>query len=71
MTREKKYRIFGDTFRMLRNIWMAFHFLDKDMIRKIITSMIRPKLEYPEVIWSPYKKEKACVEIGKNTENCN
>ena len=23
-------KIFGDTFIMLRNIWMAFHFLDKD-----------------------------------------
>ena len=51
------YRIFGDTFRMLRNIWMTFHFLDKDMMRKIITTMIRPKLEYAEVIWSPYKKK--------------
>ena len=23
-------RIFGDTFMMLRNIWMEFHFQDKD-----------------------------------------
>ena len=51
------YRIFGDTFMMLRNIRMAFHFLDKDMMRKIITTMIRPKLEYAEVIWSLYKKK--------------
>ena len=50
-------RIFGDTFRMLRNIRMAFHFLDKDMMRKIITSMIRAKLEYAEVIWSPHKEK--------------
>ena len=27
-------QIFGDTFMMLRNIWIAFHFLDKDMMRK-------------------------------------
>ena len=27
-------KIFGDTFRMLRNIRMAFHFLDNDMMRK-------------------------------------
>ena len=26
--------IFDETFRMQRNIWLAFHFLDKDMIRK-------------------------------------
>ena len=49
-------RIFGDTFRMLRNIRMAFHFLDKDIMRKIITTIIRPKLEYAEIIWSPHKK---------------
>ena len=51
-----KNRIFGDTFMMLRNIRMAFHFPDKDM-RKIITTMIRPKLEYAKVIWSPHKKK--------------
>ena len=34
----------------LRNIRMAFHFQDKDMMRKIITTMTRPKLEYAEVI---------------------
>ena len=50
-------RIFGDTFMMLRNVQMAFHFLDKDMMRKIITTVIRPKLEYAEVIWSPHKKK--------------
>ena len=43
-------RIFGDTFMMLRNIRMAFHFLDKDMMRKIITTMIRRKLEYAKVL---------------------
>ena len=42
---------------MLRNIRMAFHFLDEDTIRKIITLMIRPKLEYAEVIWFPHKKK--------------
>ena len=50
-------RIFGDTFRMLRNIRMAFHLLDKDMMRKIIITMIIQKLEYAKVIWSPHKKK--------------
>ena len=36
---------------------MAFHFLDKDMMRKMITTMIRPKLEYIEVILSPHKEK--------------
>ena len=26
-------------------------------MRKIITTMIRPKLEHAEVIWSPHKKK--------------
>ena len=42
---------------MLRNIQMAFHFLDKGMMRKIITSIIRPKLEHAEVIWPLHKKK--------------
>ena len=50
-------RIFGDTFKMLRNIRMAFYFIDKDMIRKIITSMIITKLEYAEVIGCPHNKK--------------
>ena len=43
-------RIFGDTFRMLRIIRMF-------LMRKIIITMIRPKLKYAEVIWSPHKKK--------------
>ena len=27
------------------------------MMRKIITSMIRPRLEYAAVIWSPHEKK--------------
>ncbi len=42
---------------MLRNIRMTFHFMDKDMMKKILTTMTRPKLEYVEVVWSPYKKK--------------
>ena len=42
--KEEKHidEIFGDTFRMLRYIQMAFHFLDIDIMRKIITMIIRP-----------------------------
>ena len=36
---------------------MVFHFLDKDMMKKIITTMIKSKLEYAKVIWSPHKKK--------------
>ncbi len=30
--------------------------MDKDMM-KILTTLIRPKLEYAEVVWSPCKKK--------------
>ena len=34
--------------------------------------MIRPKMDYAEVMWSAHKKKKkVCVEIGNNTENNN
>ena len=49
--------IFGDTFRMLRNIRIAFHFLDKNMMKKLLTTIIKPKLQYAEVIWFPHKKK--------------
>ena len=48
--------IVRDTFRMMRNVRMTFHFLVKVMMRKIITAMIRLKLEYAKVIWFPHNK---------------
>ena len=47
---KQKTDIRNDEEMMLRNILMAFHFLHKNMIRKIISSMIIPKLEYTEAI---------------------
>ena len=49
--------IFGETYNLLRNIRVAFHYLDKEMMRKLICTMIRPRLEYAGVVWSPYKKK--------------
>ena len=42
---------------MLKNIRVAFHYMDTNMMRKIITTMIRPKMEYAAIVWSPYKKK--------------
>ena len=50
-------QIFGSTYRTLTNIRVAFHFTDKDMMKKILTSMIRPRLEYAAVVWSPHAKK--------------
>ncbi len=49
--------IFGSTYNLLANIRVAFNYLDKEMMKKIITHMIRPKLEYAAVVWSPHKKK--------------
>ena len=39
------------------NIRIAFSYIDANMMKKIIISMIRPKIEYAAVIWSPHKKK--------------
>ena len=36
---------------------MAFKYLDEDVIKKFITSLILPKLDFAVVIWSPHKKK--------------
>ncbi|MPD02924.1 hypothetical protein E2C01_098533 [Portunus trituberculatus] len=54
-------KIFGRSYKMLTNIRVASQYMDKDMMKKIITSMIPPRLKY------------AAVDIrkfGKDTEDC-
>lgn len=36
---------------------MAFHYFDGDMMKKIITTLIRPRLEYAAVVWPSRKKK--------------
>ena len=50
-------KMFGETYNLIRNIGLAFHYMDKDMMKKLINTMIRPRLEYAGVVWSPYKKK--------------
>ena len=49
---------------MLRNIGLNLHFLDENVIKKIIITMIASKLEYAEIIWFPYK-EKHVLKLEK------
>lgn len=49
--------IFGSTYNLLTNIRIAFSYMDKEMMKNIITSMVRPKLEYAAVVWAPHKKK--------------
>ena len=49
--------ITGYIYQLLRNIRMAFKYLDEEMIKKLVTSLIQPNLEYAAMIWSPHKKK--------------
>ncbi len=33
---------------------VAFAYIDEEMVKKIITSFIRPTLEYAAVVWNPH-----------------
>lgn len=50
-------RITGTAYRMVVNMRMAFHYMDKEMVKKLIESIIRPQLEYAAVVWAPHKKK--------------
>ncbi len=50
-------RITCETYNLLRNIKRAFTYLDEEMVKKLITSIIRPRLEYAAVVWSPRLKK--------------
>ncbi len=63
-------RITGETYNLLRNIKAAFTYPDEEMVKKLITSMTRPRLEYAALVWSPRLK-KEIRKLKKNTESCN
>ena len=50
-------KIVGATYRLLVNMRVAFHYMDVEMLRKLIVSIIRPRLEYAAVMWSPGHKK--------------
>ncbi len=62
-------RITGETYNLLRNITTTFTYLDEEMVKKLITSIIRPRLEYATVVWSPRLKVKvklgACADAAR------
>ena len=43
-------KIIGETYNLLKNISVAFTYVDEDMIRKLTTSLIRPRLEYAATV---------------------
>ena len=41
-------------FNLLATMKIAFTYLDANMVSKIITTFIRPTLEYASVAWNPH-----------------
>lgn len=50
-------KITGETYNILRNMKLAFNYIDEDMMKKLIVSIIRPRLEYASLLWSPHLKK--------------
>ena len=50
---EKVHKMLG----LIANMKRAFLYVDEDMVKKIITAIIRPSLEYGAVVWSPHLKK--------------
>ena len=44
-------------YNMLANMRIAFTYIDENMLRTIISTFIRPVLEYAAVVWSPHQKK--------------
>ena len=41
-------------YNLLANMKVAFTYVDANMVKKIITTFIRPTLEYASVVWNPH-----------------
>ena len=50
-------KVIGETYSLIRSIKVAFAYMDGEMVKKILVSMIRPKLEYAATLWSPSTKK--------------
>ena len=43
----------AQTYNQLRNVRVAFTYMDVDMLTQLIVSMMCPRLEYAAMMWSP------------------
>ena len=50
-------KIVGEGLAIVANIRATFTYLDVDIVKKIIESILRPKLEYAQVVWAPHLKK--------------
>ena len=54
---QKQNRITADTYNLLRNKKVAFSHIDENMVSKLISSLISPKLEFAATVMvTKYRK---------------
>ena len=54
---EQINKIVGETYNLLRSIKVVFTYMDEEMVKKILVTLIRPRLEYAATLWSPSTKK--------------
>ena len=62
-------KVVGEGLAIVANIRTTFTHLDEKLIKKVIESILRPKLEYAQVVWAPHLKKHK--EIGKSAKSSN
>ena len=50
-------KIVGEGLAMVANIRTTFTHLSESLVKKIIETILRPKLEYAQVVWAPHLKK--------------
>ena len=50
-------KVVGEGLAIVANIRTTFTYLDMNIVKKIIESILRPKLEYAQVVWAPHLKK--------------
>ena len=50
-------KVTGAVYSLITNMRNAFHYMDEEMLKELIVTMVRPKLEYAAVVWAPHKKK--------------
>ncbi len=50
-------KLVRESLSLLANIRMTFNYLDENIMKKLITAIIRPRVEYAAVAWSPHMRK--------------
>lgn len=46
------YKLFGESRALLSNFLMLFDFMNESVMKKIMTAIFRPRIEYAAITWS-------------------